>query len=106
MMVRCFTSTFRPFPEFKALAAVRGDICVSLYMPTSPHPDHAHANRVAFKDLAKEAHAIGRNRNRQTPPEPLEQQFDHLVGPDEVNVQDLNHICKLQHKKPNEWDEF
>jgi hypothetical protein len=93
--------------EFKALAAVRGDICVSFYMPTSPHPDHAHANRVAFKDLAKEALTqlaeTGTDKRRL---EPLEQQFDHLVGPDEVNVQDLDHIRKLQHKKPNEWDEF
>ncbi|MEA2982896.1 MAG: hypothetical protein QOF09_4719, partial [Alphaproteobacteria bacterium] len=93
--------------EFKALAAVRGDICVSLYMPTSPHPDHDHANRVAFKDLAKEALTqlveTGADKRRL---EPLEQQFGHLVGRNEVDVQDLDHIRKLQHKKPDEWDEF
>ena len=93
--------------EFKALAAVRGDICVSLYMPTSPHPDHAHANRVAFKDLVKEALTqlveAGAHKRRL---EPLEQQFDHLAGLDEVDVQDLDHIRKLQHRRPNDLDPF
>jgi hypothetical protein len=92
--------------EFKALAAVRGDICVSLYMPTSPHPDHDRANRVAFKDLVKEALTqlveTGADKRRL---EPLEQQFDHLVGRVEASVQDRD-IRKLQHKKPDEWDEF
>ena len=41
--------------EFKALAAVKADACVSLYMPTSPLSEHVQANRIAFKDLAKEA---------------------------------------------------
>jgi len=27
-------------PEFKALAAVKSDACVSLYLPTSPLPEH------------------------------------------------------------------
>ena len=38
--------------EFKALAAVKADACVSLYMPTSPLSEHVQANRIAFKDLA------------------------------------------------------
>src|ERR1700680_2803693 len=41
--------------EFKALAQVKGDTCVSLYLPTSPLVDNMRANRTAFKDLAKEA---------------------------------------------------
>jgi hypothetical protein len=41
--------------EFKALAQVRGETCVSLYLPTSPLGSSARANRIAFKDLAKEA---------------------------------------------------
>jgi hypothetical protein len=32
-------------PEFKALTEVHRDTGVSLCMPTSPHPDGAHANR-------------------------------------------------------------
>ena len=41
--------------DFKTLAAVRGDACVSIYLPTSPHPNDAHANRIAFRDAAKDA---------------------------------------------------
>jgi hypothetical protein len=40
--------------EFKALAQVKGDTCVSLHLPTSPLVDNIRANRTAFKDLAKE----------------------------------------------------
>ena len=35
--------------EFKALAAVKGETCVSLYMPTSPLPDEA--SRLAILDV-------------------------------------------------------
>src|SRR3981081_451810 len=38
--------------EFKALAAIKGDTYVSLYVPTSPLPDHASENRIALEDLA------------------------------------------------------
>src|ERR1700716_3643823 len=41
--------------EFKALAQIKGETCVSLYMPTSPLGTSAKFNRTAFKDLAKEA---------------------------------------------------
>src|ERR1700710_2757709 len=41
--------------EFKALAQVKGETCVSLYLPTSPLGSSAKVNRTAFKDLAKEA---------------------------------------------------
>ncbi len=93
--------------DFKALAAVRGDICVSLYLPTSPHPDHEHANRIAFKDAAKDAMTqlleAGADKRRL---DTLKQQFEHLVGRDEIDIQDRDHIRKLQHKKPDEEDEF
>jgi hypothetical protein len=93
--------------EFKALAAVHGDICVSLYTPTSPYPDHRHANLVALKDLAKEALTqlveSGADNRRL---EALEQQFDHLFGRDEVDVQDRDHIRKLQHENRDESAEF
>jgi hypothetical protein len=94
-------------PEFKALAATRGDPCVSLYMPTSPQADQVHANCVAFKDLAKEALRqlveAGIDQRRL---KPLQKQFDHLAGTDEINVQDEDHIRKLQHRKPSEVEEF
>src|ERR1700730_14239753 len=41
--------------EFKALAAVKSDACISIYLPPSPLHDHARFHRIAFKDLAKEA---------------------------------------------------
>ena len=36
--------------EFKALAQVKGETCVSLYLPTSPLGSSAKVNRTAFKD--------------------------------------------------------
>jgi hypothetical protein len=39
--------------EFKALAAVMDDPCLSLYLPTSPLRSTRHTNRLAFKDVAK-----------------------------------------------------
>jgi hypothetical protein len=93
--------------EFKALAATKGDACVSLYLPTSPLPHEARANRVAFKDIAKAALAqlqeAGFDKRRLAA---LEQRFDHLAGADADNVQDQDHIRKLQNRKPSEVDEF
>jgi hypothetical protein len=93
--------------EFKALAATKGDACVSLYLPTSPLPHQARANRVAFKDIAKAAlaqlHEAGFDKRRLAA---LEQRFDHLAGADADNVQDQDHIRKLQNRKPSEVDEF
>jgi hypothetical protein len=93
--------------EFKALAAMRGDACVSLYLPASPFPHQARANRVAFKDIAKTAlaqlHEAGFDKRRLAA---LEQRFDHLAGADEDNVQDQDHIRKLQNRKPSEVDAF
>jgi len=67
--------------EFKALAATKGEVCVSIYVPTSPLHDQAHANRIAFKDLAKNAlsqlKAAGIDKRRI---EPLREQFGHIGG--------------------------
>src|ERR1700730_14784725 len=41
--------------EFKALAQIKGETCVSLYLPVSPLVGNIQANRTEFKDLAKEA---------------------------------------------------
>ena len=91
--------------DFKTLAAVRGDACVSIYLPTSPNPKDARANRIAFRDAAKDAlvqlaEAGTDKRRRQS----LDDRLGHFAGADDVNVQDLDHIRKLQHKKPNEFD--
>lgn len=41
--------------EFCALDAVRGDICVSIYLPTTPVTRATQADRIVFKNLAHEA---------------------------------------------------
>jgi len=93
--------------DFKALAAVRGDICVSIYLPTSPQTRDARANRIAFKDAAKDALAqLAESRADKRRLESLEGRLNHLAGVDETNVQDKDHIRKLQHKKPNEFDVY
>ena len=41
--------------EFCALDAVRSDICVSIYLPTTPVTRATKADRILFKNLAHEA---------------------------------------------------
>ena len=41
--------------EFKALAQIRGEVCISVYLPVSPLVENIRANRIAFRDLAGEA---------------------------------------------------
>ncbi|MEA2995850.1 MAG: hypothetical protein QOG74_1399, partial [Alphaproteobacteria bacterium] len=41
--------------EFKALAAIKSETCVSLYVPTSPSAERARQNRIALEDLAAQA---------------------------------------------------
>jgi hypothetical protein len=40
--------------EFKALAAIRADACVSIYVPTTPLTQHVGAARIEFGNLGKE----------------------------------------------------
>jgi hypothetical protein len=92
--------------EFKALAQIKGETCVSLYMPTSPLGTSAKFNRTAFKDLAKEALSqmkeAGIDKNKIAV---FEQQFDHLAGA-EHDVQDEDKIRKLQRAKPDPIESF
>ncbi|MGH1588804.1 hypothetical protein ACRBEV_11060 [Methylobacterium phyllosphaerae] len=73
--------------EFKALATARGGVFVSLYLPTSPlHPD---ANRIAFKDLAKDA--ISQLREAAASEriiDDLERQFGVLSGKIQKSLDD------------------
>jgi Bacterial archaeo-eukaryotic release factor family 11 len=93
--------------EFKALAAVKGDTCVSLYVPTSPLAGDAQKNRIALEDLAAEALAqlqeAGTDKRRIAT---LEQKFRHLRGADKDDDKDADKIRKLQNKKPDSIDEF
>src|SRR5258706_4192399 len=92
--------------EFKALAQVKGETCISLYLPTSPLGESAQLNRTAFKDIAKEA--LSQLREAGTDKKKIadfEERFEHLAGP-EHDVQDEDKIRKLQRAKPDPIDTF
>src|SRR5712671_6226831 len=92
--------------EFKALAQVKGETCVSLYLPTSPLGENAKLNRTAFKDIAKEALSqlkeAGADKKKIAI---FEGQFEHLAGP-EHDIQDEDKIRKLQRAKPDPIESF
>jgi hypothetical protein len=92
--------------EFKALAQIKGETCVSLYLPTSSLVDNIRANRIAFRDLAREALAqlreAGADKRKIAV---FEERFDHLAGL-EHDVQDEDKIRKLQRAKPDPFDTF
>jgi hypothetical protein len=93
-------------PQFKALAQIKGEACVSLYLPTSPLVEDIRANRIAFKDLASVALAqlkeAGTDKRKIAV---FEERFGHIAGP-EHNVQDEDKIRKLQRAKPDPIEEF
>ncbi len=83
--------------EFKVLAQVKGETCVSLYLPTSPPGSSAKVNRTAFKELARDALSqlkeAGIDKAEITA---FAEQFDRLAGA-EHNVQDQDKVRKQQH---------
>jgi hypothetical protein len=92
--------------EFKALAQIKGEVCISVYLPVSPLVENIRANRIAFRDLAREALAQLRETgvdNRKIAD--FEERFDHLTGL-ERDVQDEDKIRKLQRAKPDPFDTF
>jgi hypothetical protein len=92
--------------EFKALAQIKGETCVSLYLPTSRLGKDAGTNRTAFKDIAREALSQlkegGADKNKITV---FEERFDRLAGT-EHDVQDQDKIRKLQRAKPDPIESF
>jgi hypothetical protein len=92
--------------EFKALAQIKGETCVSLYLPTSRLGTDAKVNRTAFKDLAKDAlsHLKEAGTDKKTIGV-FEKRFEHLAGP-EQDVQDEAKIRKLQRAKPDPIESF
>jgi hypothetical protein len=92
--------------EFKALAQIKGETCVSLYLPTSPLAQDVRANRIAFKDLVGEAlsqlREAGADKEKIAA---LEERFDHLAGADH-EVQDEDKIRKRQRARPDEIEAF
>jgi hypothetical protein len=92
--------------EFKALAQIKGETCVSLYLPTSHLGTDAKFNRTAFKDLAREALSQLKEAGIDKKKIGLfEERFEHLAGP-EQDVQDGGKIRKLQRAKPYPIEEF
>src|ERR1700731_1533103 len=92
--------------EFKALALIKGETCVSLYLPVSPLVENIRANRIAFKDIAREAlsqlREAGADKSKIAV---LEERFDHVAGAGH-DVQDEDKVRKLQRAKPDPIDEF
>ena len=90
--------------EFKALAQVKGEICISLYVPTSRRGEDARLNRIAFKDIANEA--LTQLREAGIDKKEIAvfaRRFDRLAGADH-DVQDEDKIRKRQRAKPD-WIE-
>jgi release factor family 11 len=90
--------------DFKTLAATKGDACVSLYLPTSP--EQSRANRIVFKDLAKEAisqlEEAGIDKRRLGS---LKEQLGRLAGTEQDNPDDNK--FRYRHRDPSEEiDEF
>ena len=92
--------------EFKLLAQVKGETCVSLYLPTSPLGSSAKVHRTAFKELARDALSqlkeAGIDKAEITA---FAEQFDRLAGA-EHDVQDQDKVRKQQHAKPDPVDSF
>ena len=92
--------------EFKALAQVKGETCISLYLPTSPLGSSAKVHRTAFKELARDALSqlkeAGIDKAEITA---FAEQFDRLAGA-EHDVQDEDELRKQQHAKPDPVESF
>ncbi len=92
--------------EFKALAQTRGERCVSLYLQTSPLTEKSQANRIAFKDIAREALSQLKEAGADKKTIAIfAQQFDHLAGTDHDGSDD-DKIRKIQRSKPDEIETF
>ena len=92
--------------EFKALAQVKGETCVSLFLPTSPLGSGAKINRTAFKELARDALSQLKEASiDKAEITAFAEQFDRLAGV-EPNVQDQDKVRKQQHAKPDPVDSF
>jgi hypothetical protein len=87
--------------EFRDLAQLRAEFCISLYMPTSRLGEKAESNRTLFKDLAKEALAqlreVGANKRLI---EAFEGRFEELAGGRHDPDQDK--VRQRQRAKPDE----
>ncbi|HSE73662.1 MAG TPA: hypothetical protein VLB05_04055 [Dongiaceae bacterium] len=69
--------------DINALSSFRGEVCVSIYLRTTPLTQQAQADRIALKNLAKQAvqqlQAAGTDKRRIAD---IAEQFDDLVDDD------------------------
>src|SRR5258707_14802713 len=92
--------------EFKTLAQVKGETCVSLFLPTSLLGSGAKVNRTAFKELARDALSQLKEASiDKAEITAFAEQFDRLAGI-EPDVQDQDKVRKQQHAKPDPVDSF
>src|SRR3981081_4102961 len=92
--------------EFKALAAIKDDICVSLYAPTVPVAERARENRIALEDLTAQALSqLKEGGADKAAIASFKERLRHLAGADKNDTDD-DKIRKLQNKKPDPIDEF
>ena len=70
--------------DLKSLAAYRNDLCVSIYLPTTPVSQETRGDRIELKNLAKEAHrqleAANADKRRVSA---LMEHIDDLIDDDE-----------------------
>lgn len=70
--------------DIEALSSFRGEVCVSIYLRTTPLTQQAQADRIELKNLAKQAiqqlQAAGTDKRRLAD---IAEQFDDLVDDDE-----------------------
>ncbi|WP_439409057.1 hypothetical protein ACNJX9_12520 [Bradyrhizobium sp. DASA03076] len=87
--------------EFRDLAQLRAEFCISMYMPMSRLGANAEANRTLFKDLAKEALVQLRQAGVNTRViEAFESRFEQLAGGEHDPDQDK--VRQRQRAKPDE----
>ena len=82
--------------ELKALIAHRGDICVSIYLPTTPQTTGADRDRIELKDAAKRAieelEEAGADKRRVAA---LSEHLDDLVDDEEFWRFQAHSLCVL-----------
>lgn len=70
--------------DIKTLSSYRGQACVSIYLPTTPVTQQAQADRIALKNMAREAvqelQADGADERQIAA---IAEEFDDLVDDDE-----------------------
>jgi len=90
--------------EFKGLASVRNETCVSIYLPINPAREAGHANRLLLKDLVKDAvHQLQQVNLDEESLSHLSDQFEHLLG---INKNpDIEEKVRLRQRYRNKFEE-